>query len=194
MKRILIILMTLALSLFLFVGCSATPNTSSGGEANHEQCESTEELPDEEKTEGGGAEEEQQPEDGKTENDDIQKEITTMYVMINGNKLEVTLTKNSSVDALVDILRQGDIIYTADDYGGFEKVGNIGHTLPRNDTQINTEAGDVILYQGTQLCLYYGNNSWSFTRIGKINGYSTNELRTLLGAGNGSTEVRLSLK
>ena len=176
--------MTLALSLFLFVGCSATPNTSSGGEANHEQGESTEELPDDE----------QQPEDGKTENDDVQKEITTMYVMINGNKLEVTLTKNFSVDALVDILRQGDIIYTADDYGGFEKVGNIGHTLPRNDTQINTEAGDVILYQGTQLCLYYGNNSWSFTRIGKINGYSTNELRTFLGAGNGSTEVRLSLK
>ena len=184
MKRILISLMTLALSLFLFVGCSVTPNTSGDGEANHKQDEPTEEIPDDE----------QQPEDGKNENDDVQKEITTMYITINGNKLEVTLAKNSSVDALIDILRQGDIVYTADDYGGFEKVGNIGHTLPRNDTQIRTEAGDVILYQGTQICLYYGNNSWSFTRIGKINGYSVSELKTLLGAGKGELQVTISLK
>ena len=122
------------------------------------------------------------------------EEITEMYITINGNKLEVTLAKNSSVDALVELLRQGDITYTADDYGNFEKVGNIGHTLPRNDTQINTKAGDVILYQGNNICLYYGNNSWSFTRIGKIEGYSASELRTLLGAGNGSVQVTISLK
>ena len=122
------------------------------------------------------------------------KEITKMYVYINGNKLEVTLAKNSTVDALVELLRQGDITYTADDYGNFEKVGNIGHTLPRNDTQINTKAGDVILYQGNNICLYYGNNSWSFTRIGKIEGYSASELRTLLGAGQGNVQVTISLK
>ncbi|MCH5351285.1 MAG: hypothetical protein J1F39_04905, partial [Clostridiales bacterium] len=109
-----------------------------------------------------------------------------MYVTINGNKLEVTLASNSSVDALIELLKQGDITYTASDYGDFEKVGNIGHTLPRNDTPINTEAGDVILYQGNQICLYYGTNSWTFTRIGKIRGYSASELRTLLGAGQGS--------
>ena len=121
------------------------------------------------------------------------KEITKMYITINGNKLEVTLAKNSSVAALVELLKQGDIAYTANDYGDFEKVGSIGHTLPRNDTQISTEAGDVILYQGNQLCLYYGNNSWNFTRIGKIEGYSASELRTLLGAGQGSVEITISL-
>ena len=141
---------------------------------------------DTDKTDGSGGTNEQ----GGIENGEINK----MYVHINGNKLEVTLVNNSSVDALVELLRQGDITYTADDYGNFEKVGNIGHSLPRNDTQINTEAGDVILYQGNNICLYYGNNSWSFTRIGKIEGYSASELRTLLGAGNGSMQVTLSLK
>ena len=116
-----------------------------------------------------------------------------MYVTINGNKLEVTLAENSSVDALVEILKQGDITYTANDYGNFEKVGDIGYTLPQNNTQITTEVGDVILYQGRSICLYYDTNSWNFTRIGKINGYSASEMRSLLGAGNGSVQVTLSL-
>ena len=185
MKRLFIILLTFALSVTtVLVGCGTTPsNSSDGGETNNEQTTPTDELPDDKESD-----------DNKTENDDTQKEITTMYITINGNKLAVTLAKNSSVDALVELLKQGDITYTADDYGNFEKVGNIGHMLPRNDTQINTEAGDVILYQGNNICLYYGNNSWSFTRIGKIEGYSASELRNLLGAGNGSVQVTLSLK
>ena len=131
--------------------------------------------------------------DDLDKNEPEQEEITKMYITIYGNKLEVTLENNSSAKALVELLKQGNITYTADDYGGFEKVGGIGHTLPRNDTSINTVAGDVILYQGNQLCLYYGNNSWTFTRIGKIIGYSASELRNLLGAGKGSVEVTLSL-
>ena len=117
-----------------------------------------------------------------------------MYITIYGNKLEVTLSDNSSVKALVELLKQGDITYIANDYGGFEKVGNIGHSLPQNNTSIETEAGDVILYQGNQICLYFGNNSWNFTRLGKINGYTASELRNLLGAGKGSVEVTISLK
>ncbi len=124
---------------------------------------------------------------------DGNEEITKMFITINGNKLEVELYKNSSVDALLDILKSGNVTYTADDYGNFEKVGNIGHTLPRNDTQITTQAGDVILYQGNSICLYYDTNSWSFTRIGRINGYSANELRNLLGAGKGQMQVTISL-
>ena len=158
------------LSLSLLVGCSIDSSTQNGGQNNPEQ----------------GKEE--------TENNDSQKEITTMYLLINGNKLEVTLAKNSSVDALIELLQQDDITYTADDYGGFEKVGGIGHTLPRNDTQIKTEAGDVILYQGNQICLFVGSNSWSYTRIGKINGYTVSELRNLLCAGEGSIQVTISLK
>lgn len=122
-----------------------------------------------------------------------QNEVTKMYITIYGNKLEVTLENNSSVNALVELLKQGDITYTADDYGGFEKVGNIGHSLPTNNSQITTEAGDVVLYQGSQICIMVGSNSWSYTRIGKINGYSVSELKNLVGTGEGSTQVTLSL-
>ena len=126
--------------------------------------------------------------------DDSQGDVTKMYVTIYGNKLDVTLENNSSVKALVELLKQGDITYTADDYGGFEKVGNIGHSLPTNNKQITTSAGDVILYQGNQICLMVGSNSWSYTRIGKISGYSVAQLRELIGIGNGSVEVTLSLQ
>ena len=123
----------------------------------------------------------------------MHEEITKMYITIYGNKLEVTLEDNSSVKALVELLKHGDITYTADDYGGFEKVGSIGHSLPTNNSQITTEAGDVILYQGNQICIMVGSNSWSYTRIGKINGYSVAELKNLVGNGRGSAEVTLSL-
>ena len=127
-------------------------------------------------------------------NSQNEQEITKMYITIYGNKLEVTLSDNPAVKALVELLKQGDITYTADDYGGFEKVGNIGRSLPRNDTQITTSSGDVVLYQGNQICLMVGSNSWAYTRIGKINGYSVAELRELIGAGKGSAEVTISLK
>lgn len=121
-------------------------------------------------------------------------EITEMYITVNGNKLKVTLEQNSSVAALADILKQGDITFNADQNGGFEIYGNIGHTLPSNDTWISAQAGDVILYSKKYLCLFFGNNSYSYTRIGKINGYSASELRTLLGADQGSVQVTISLQ
>lgn len=123
----------------------------------------------------------------------LEEEQKQMNLYIQGKQLKVELTQNSSVTALVELLKKGDITYTATDYGDFEKMGNIGYSLPQNNTPIDTVPGDVILYQGTSLCLYYGNNSWSFTRIGRITGYTEAELRTLLGAGTGSIEVRISL-
>ncbi len=116
-----------------------------------------------------------------------------MYITVNGNKLGITLAENPSVAALVERLKQGDVIYTANDYGGFEKVGSLGFSLPTNNTEITAQAGDVILYSGNQIVLFYGINSWSYTRLGKINGYSVSELKSLLGAGNGSVQVTISL-
>ena len=122
------------------------------------------------------------------------EEITEMYITINGNKMKVTLAENSSVDALVELLKQGDITYTASDYGGFEKVGGLGHTLPTNHVQTVTEPGDIVLYQTNQIVMFYGNNSWSYTRIGKLNYSSQSELESFLGAGQGSVQVTISLK
>jgi len=128
------------------------------------------------------------------DNDEEKEEINAMYLYVNDDRMEVTLAKNSSAEALVEILKRGDITYEAHDYGDFEKVGDIGHALPKNDEPIDTTAGDVILYQGNNICLYYDNNSWTFTRIGRINGYSAAELRTILRAGEGNIQIKISLK
>ena len=120
-----------------------------------------------------------------------QQETTKMYLTVNENKLEVTLAKNSATEALVELLKQSDITYTATDYGGFEKVGSLGHTLPTSNSQITTQSGDVMLYNANQIVIFYGSNSWSYTRLGKINGYFPAELCSLLG--NGSVEIKISL-
>ena len=129
---------------------------------------------------------------GGSENENWE-ESGEMYLTVNGNKLKVTLADNSSVYALTEILKEGDITFTADENGDFEMYGDIGHNLPTNNTQISATAGDVILYAGRYLCLFFGSNSYSYTRIGKIEGYSASELRTLLGASAGSVQVTVSL-
>ena len=77
--------------------------------------------------------------------------------------------------------KNGDIIVKANEYGGFEKVGNLGFSLPKNDTYITTSAGDIVLYQGNQISLFYNSNSWNYTRIGKIQNVSEIELKNVLG-------------
>lgn len=120
--------------------------------------------------------------------------ITEIYLYVNENKLTVTLADNVSVKALIGLLQKGDITYTASDYGGFEKVGALGQSLPTANSQITTKVGDVVLYSGNQIVFFYGSNTWSYTRLGKINGYSDSELRSLLGEGQKSVQVKLSLK
>lgn len=120
------------------------------------------------------------------------KSANTMNITINGKTVSCQLIDNSSTRALLAQLEKGDITYEADDYGNFEKVGNIGVSLPQNNESITTTAGDVILYQGNNICLYYGTNSWSFTRLGKIEGLSKDEIKTFLKAGGGSVKVTLS--
>ncbi len=176
------------------VGCKAdeTAADSSGGDSTYssQQTEDSGSLQD---NTGDTIENTADGTESSQENTDI-SEVTVMYITINSNKLGVELAQNSSVTALVEILRQNDVTYTADDYGNFEKVGDIGYTLPRNDEEITTQAGDVILYLGNNICLYYGTNTWSFTRIGKIKGYTEQQLKDLLGAGSGSVQITLSLK
>lgn len=97
---------------------------------------------------------------------------------------------NSSAEALKDQLRKGSLTLSMRDYGGFEKVGDLPFSLVTNDEEITTSAGDVILYQGSQLTIYYDANTWSFTRIARIRG-ADSSLRELLG--EGEISVTLSL-
>ena len=86
----------------------------------------------------------------------------------NQTALTATMVENSSVTALVELIKNGPLTIAMSDYGNMEKVGPIGTTLPRNDEQITTEPGDIILYQGSALVIYYAPNSWNFTKLGKI--------------------------
>lgn len=130
---------------------------------------------------------------GANDKDMNDSEIRYIYVIVGDNKLMVELSQNASTNALIERLKDGDITYTARDYGGFEKVGNIGFSLPTSDSNIQAEAGDVMLYQGNQIVMFYGRNRYSYTRIGRISGYSTDQLRLVLLADNGAVQITLSL-
>lgn len=98
--------------------------------------------------------------------------------------LFATLADNSSATAFYELLKKGPLTVKMTDYGNFEKYGPIGTVLPRNDTQITTSAGDIILYQGNQITIYYDTNSWNFTRLGKVDGVTQAELKKILGKGD----------
>ena len=98
--------------------------------------------------------------------------------------LAATLADNSSAMAFYELLEKGPVTIKMTDYGNFEKVGPLGTKLPRNDTQITTQAGDIILYQGNQITIYYDTNSWNFTRLGKVDGVTQAELKKILGKGD----------
>ena len=129
--------------------------------------------------------------------DGLNKSEDTMPVEIkitvSGKSLPVKIEDNVATKALVAALRDASITYEAHDYGGFEKVGGIGRTLPSGDSQITTQPGDVILYASDQIVLFYGSNSWSYTRIGKIQYGTLDELKSFLQAGKGNISVTLSL-
>ena len=119
---------------------------------------------------------------------------TTINVTVNGVTKTATLVDNVAAKSLLELLSKGNVTVKTDDYGGFEKVGGVGETLPRNDKQINTVPGDIILYLGTNICFYYGTNSWNFTQLGKLDITDVKEIKTFLAAGKGKTDIILSLK
>ena len=118
-------------------------------------------------------------------------EETMLYITVNGTTLTATLANNSSAEAFRELLANGPCTIQMSDYGNFEKVGPLGQGLPTNNQQITTEAGDIILYQGNQITIYYDRNSWNFTRLGKINGVTSQQLRDILGSGDVSVTFSL---
>ena len=112
-----------------------------------------------------------------------QEETGMFYIHVNDAVLAVAAENNSSAAALMKLLEEGDITISMHDYGSFEKVGPLGTDLPRNDEDITTVPGDVILYQGNQVTIYYDKNRWSFTKLGHID-IEQDELKAILGSGD----------
>ena len=122
-----------------------------------------------------------------------QTTMEKMYITIDGVSKSVTLVDNAATKALVEKLRQGPVNVTLNSSGDFEIWGALGFSLPTSDQQTTAQPGDVILYNGSNICLFYDTNSWSYTRLGKIDGMSESELRTFLKAGERNISVTLSL-
>ncbi len=128
-------------------------------------------------------------ESSQSQDNSSSQEEPMLKITVGDQELLATFADNSSAEAFRDLLAQGPVTVSMDDYGGFEKVGSLGTTLTRNDTRITTQPGDVILYQGNQITIYYGTNTWNFTRLAKIN--DSTDLQAKLGTG--TVQVTFSL-
>ncbi len=93
-------------------------------------------------------------------------------VQIGTSTFTATLEQNDAVDEWVEMMRSAPVTIQMNDYAGFEKVGSLGRNLPSSDQQTTTQPGDIVLYQSDQIVIFYGTNSWSYTRLGKIDNLS----------------------
>lgn len=125
----------------------------------------------------------------QAEQNNIQ-ESSSMRLLINNSEVSVSWENNEAVAALTDLVKAEPLEVNMSMYGGFEQVGSLGKSLPRNDKQTTTQAGDIVLYSGNQIVIFYGSNSWAYTRLGRITDKSASELTQLLGNGNVTVYLR----
>ena len=120
-----------------------------------------------------------------------EEEEPMMQMKINDTPVTVAWENNESVAALKE-LAANDLTIQMSMYGGFEQVGSIGQRLPSSDVQTSTSSGDIVLYSSNQLVVFYGSNSWAYTRLGHITDKTPEEMRTLLS--NGDVTITISMK
>lgn len=116
-----------------------------------------------------------------------------MFITIGGVTKTATMVDNAATQELVARLKQAPFTVTLNSSGGFEIWGALGFSLTTSNVQVNAQPGDIVLYNGSNICIFYGTNSWSYTRLGHIDGLSESELRTFLHAGESNISVMLSL-
>ena len=122
---------------------------------------------------------------GEEESTEMKQSATArLRLSIDGQAVQVAWEDNESVKALGELCRREPLEVSMSMYGGFEQVGDLGQSLPRNDKQTTTQAGDIVLYSGDSVVVFYGSNSWAYTRLGKITDRSEAELKQMLGSGD----------
>ncbi len=190
-KSTIVLLLTVAMTACLFSACAArdsiafdTAIIQSGEKAesdktveeNTQAAVSTQPSPSTEPSQNMTSEEPA-----------MDKELT---LTINGQSVSVEWEENESVEALKDLVKDKTMTIQMSMYGGFEQVGSFGTSLPRNDSQTTTAAGDIVLYSGNQIVVFYGSNSWAYTRLGHITDKTAAEMSELLG--NGDVTITIS--
>lgn len=125
--------------------------------------------------------------------EDTREDIEAMLQMrIGDTAVTVEWEDNESVQALRDLCTDNPLTIQMSMYGGFEQVGSIGQSLPRDDQQTATGAGDIVLYSGNQIVVFYGSNSWAYTRLGHITDQNAAGMSELLG--NGDVTITISME
>ena len=178
MKKTILILLAF-LHLFCCTGC---------GRAPAQETQPVQPAQPEATQEAASADEEAAPAADALEGETTMEK--SLRLLINGTPVSVGWEENESVEALARLAAAEPLTVQMSMYGGFEQVGSLGSSLPRNDVQTVTQAGDIVLYAGNQIVLFYGSNSWAYTRLGRITDVSAEELTNLLA--NGDVVITLS--
>lgn len=117
-----------------------------------------------------------------------------LILSIDGTKLDVAWENNDSVKALMEIVKtKGTLHVSSENYGGFEQVGRLPESIVRKDRQMTTQAGDIVLYAGNSIVLFYGSNAWSYTKLGHIENLSHEELKEILDVDQISIQLSISV-
>ena len=185
------------LVVFTVTGCRKPVNTESVSEAvtipNKDNEEMTQARPELEEARNIDMVTMESSKSEESRNDSEERLAENMLkLFINDEEIPVTWEENESVKALNNLAESSPIIIDMSMYGGFEQVGSICQSIPRNDKQMTTSAGDIVLYSGNQLVIFYGSNSWAYTKLGHIDNKSEEELGRLLGSGNVTITVSVN--
>lgn len=130
------------------------------------------------------------PETHEKEETPVKESVLKMF--IEDKEIAVTWENNETVLALKELAKNGDITVRMSMYGGWEQVGPLGASLPADNHRITTRPGDIVLYSGNQIVVFYGPNTWEYTMLGHMDGLSDEEITRLLD--NGDITLTLSLE
>ena len=200
-----------AMTVFL-LGCgNSKTGTASGTEAAAEEVSSSALTGDQQQvvdesvnvTNEESSSEALSSEEQKTESEEItgsdsevqtaeEEAVKTLQMKIADTVVEVAWEDNESVEALRKLCEEEPLTIEMSMYGGFEQVGSIGSNLPRNDVETTTSAGDIVLYSGNKMVVFYGSNSWAYTRLGHITDQDETGMTQLLS--NGDVAITFSME
>lgn len=138
---------------------------------------------------GGCEKETAQSTASSTETEVQEEEAVTMKLYINDTEVPVVWENNAAVEALAAEAGKGDIVVKMSMYGGNEQFGPLGKSYPASNHQVTTSNGDIVLFNNDQIVVFYGSNTWSYTRLGKM-ALPEDEVTELLS--NGDITLRLT--
>ena len=185
MKKIILNMVSLCMAFCLFTGCSGADTEEDRNRTQGQGIVSEQENTDlVQQPEGDAAVEPQQNTQMDTETEKSEEMEAMLQMKIGDTVVAVDWENNESVEALKTLCQEGPLTIQMSMYGGFEQVGPIGSRLPSADVQTQTSAGDIVLYSSDQIVVFYGSNSWAYTRLGHVADRDAAGMRELLGHGD----------